>query len=177
MAILPDVVPDLFASIMINTTWTPGKVTLSGHNRAQSFEEQRPKGKTGWNTVHHGPKPFAFTASFFLADADDLDQWEIVQKLLESSLSGPKPKVLYLYHPDLIRNKILDAVVEEIGGFVHDGKNGTTVAVKFREYRPPKERPATKPAAGKPRTGDTSIDPNAAAKRELAALLDQAKAP
>ena len=96
--------------------------------------------------------------------------------MLASSLEGASPKALAIYHPDLARNKITDVVVESIGVLQHDGKNGATVVVKFLEYRPPKPKPAKKAAAGKA-AGTSRPDPNADAKRELAALLAQAKAP
>ena len=67
-------------------------------------------------------------------------------------------------------------------GMVHDGKGGASVTVTFKEYRPAKPKASQKPgakAAGKSSGAgagpNAKPDPNAKAKAELAALVDQAK--
>lgn len=178
MATTPNTHPDIYKSILLGGVFSPGTVTLSGFDRVHAWEDQRPKGAMGENTINHGPKNAGFTATFFLADLEDVAQWDDFQRLISSTVDGQKPQALPAYHPDLVRNKITDVVVESIGGFVHDGKNGASVTVKFKEYRPPKPKPAAKAGAAKKKADAQSRpDPNAEAKRELAALVEQARKP
>lgn len=181
MATTPGTHPLIYRSINIGGRDSPGTVVLSGHERSPvKWETQRPKGSTGAFTVAQGSDPASFTASFFLATLEDVEAWDEFQRHLESSLAGPKPQSMAVFHPDLVRNRIVDVVVDKIGGFKHDGKNGATVDVKFLEYRPAKPKAATKPGQRAGAQADTAgqrVDPNAAAKRELAALLEQARRP
>lgn len=180
MATTPSTHTDLYTAVMIGGVFSPGTVKLSGFERKHSWEVQRPKGTTGEVTINHGPKNGGFTAEFYLADLEDVAAWDEFQRMLAASIEGPKPRALPAYHPDLVRNKIVDVVVESIGGFVHDANGGARVTCKFLEYRPPRPKPAAKPDAGKARKGANAgnrPDPNADAKRELQALIDQAKAP
>jgi hypothetical protein len=171
--------PDIYRSLILGGAGveTPGTVKLSGHERTHKWDRQRPKGTAGEFTVNQGPNNGGFTATFFLADLEDVTRWDECAKLIASTVDGPKPVALGVYHPDLVRQRITDVVCESLGGLQHDSKGGATVVVKFLEYRPPKPKPAAKPTA---RTGTTTVerpDPNASAKRELAELLAQAKAP
>jgi hypothetical protein len=179
MTTTPHTHPDLYMSVYVGGLKSPGKVTLSGYERDHDWDVQKAKGSTGATTVNHGPSNGGFTASFYLADFEDCEAWDDFQLMLASSVEGPKPKALAAYHPDLVRNKILDVVVKSIGTMVHDGKGGATVVCKFIEYKPPKAKPAVKAdATGKARTGTTTVnDPNAARKAELAALVAQAQLP
>jgi hypothetical protein len=178
MATTPGTHPLLYTSINLGGVDSPGVVTLSGFPREHSWEDQKAKGTTGASTVNHGPKNSGFTASFYLADLEDVEAWDEFQKLISSTVDGPKPKALSAYHPDLVRNKITDVVCESIGGMQHAENGGMTVVVKFREYKPPKPKPAVKAAAAsKAQTTSRKPDPNAAAKAELAALLEQARKP
>lgn len=177
MATNPVIHPDLYSAILLGNMFSPGTVTLSGHERAQRWEKQTPDGATGFFTVHKGDAARGFTAEFFLADLAQVEAWDEFQKVCESTVSGPKPRPLAAYHPDLVRNRIGDVVLESIGGFIHDGKGGARVTVKFLEYRPPKPKPASRPAPSNGKAPANRNDPNAQAKAELAALLEQAKAP
>src|SRR5690606_10891447 len=136
----------------------------------------KPKGQTGAVTVNRGPANGGFTATFYLADETDVAGWDSFSALIASTVEGPKPKALSVYHPDLARNKITDVVVESLGILNHDGKGGANVTVKFLDFRPPKPKPAKKAAAGAPAKRER-LDPNAARKAELAALLEQARSP
>lgn len=176
MATAPHTHPDLYKSIYIGGVLSPGKVTLSGFDRDHDWDVQKAKGSTGATTVNRGPANGGFVASFYLADLEDLSAWDDFQTMLAASVEGAKPKALAAYHPDLVRNKILDVVVKSIGGFTHDGKGGATVVCKFIEYRPPKAKPAVKAGAAA-KAQPKAPDPNAAAKAELSALLAQAKEP
>src|SRR5690606_22508548 len=91
-------------------------------------------------------------------------------------------QALPIYHPDLARNHFTEVSVASIGGMIHDGVGGAIVIVDFIEYKPPKPKPVVK-AAAKPGAssaapiGPPKPDPNAAAKAELAALLEEARRP
>jgi hypothetical protein len=183
---LPYEIGALLRVLVIGTLTTPGSVVLSGHDRNEDWDVQAAKGSTGASSKLNG-KPIArFSATFSLAgdgedEVDDFEQWETCQRLLESTVNGPTPTALPIYHPDLARQRITEASVESIGGLVYDGKGGATVTVKFIEYRPPKKKPVAKAQAkGGSRGGNSAVladDPNAAAKRELAGLVAEAKRP
>ncbi|HEY3499765.1 MAG TPA: hypothetical protein VGK73_33970 [Polyangiaceae bacterium] len=172
----PHTHPELYRSLLLDGQPSPGVVTLSNCERQHGWEKQSPKGQAGEFTVNKGPKNSAVVASFYLVDDTDVGGWDSYAAMLSSTVDGPKPKAMSAYHPDLARNKITDLVVESIGILQHDGKGGAHVTVKFLEFRPPKPKPASKAAAAPPAKAKRP-DPNAAAKRELAALLEQAKVP
>jgi hypothetical protein len=172
----PHTHPELYRSIILGGQASPGVVTLSNCDRKHDWDVQKPKGQTGAVTVNRGPANGGFTAVFYLADDTDVAGWDTFSALIASTVDGPKPKALSVYHPDLARNKITDVVCESLGVLNHDGKGGAHATVKFLEFRPPKPKPAAKAAAGVPAKAKRP-DPNAAAKAELAALLEQAKAP
>lgn len=174
MATNPTTHPDIYQPITVNGTNSPGKVTLSGYSRTQEWEQSKPKGSTGTSTLNRGAKNNGFTASFFLADEEDQAAWDDFQKMLDDSVSGPKPRALLIFHPDLLRLRKVDFVLESIGEMQHDGKGGCTVVCKFLDYSPPRPKPPAKAEAG---GRSSATDPNAARKRELAALLEQAKKP
>jgi hypothetical protein len=101
--------------------------------------------------------------------------------------NGPTPIALPIYHPDLARNKFTEVVNGGVGGMRHDGKGGRLVQVTFQEHKPPKPKPSAK-AKAKPaqtyantneggRSPPAPEDPNAAAKRELSGLVDEARKP
>lgn len=176
MSTSPHTHPELYRSIILGGQPSPGVVTLSNCDRKHDWDVQKPKGQTGAVTVNRGPANGGFTATFYLADDTDVAGWDSFAALCSSTVDGPKPKAMSVYHPDLARNKITDVVVESLGILQHDGKGGAHVTVKFLEFRPPKPKPASKAAAGTPAKAKRP-DPNAAAKAELAALLAQAKSP
>lgn len=174
----PHTHPEMYKSLIIGDMQTPGTVTLSDFAFEHSWEEQQAKGSTGTTTLNRGRKPGRFTATFYLADLEEMDAWDVVQRRLAASVEGPKPKSMLIVHPDLLRQRVIDFVLVSISGMQHDGKGGATVVCKFLEYRPPKPKPAAKPDAAAPRRGTATVnDPNAQRKAELAALLEQAKRP
>ena len=161
---------------------SPGVVKLSGHDRNKKWDIKSAKGQAGATTTLQGDDPAQFTATFYLAGDDEdgsseLDEWGAFQALIEATTNGPKPVALPIYHPDLVRNRITEVVNAGVSGMVHDGKGGATVTVKFIEYKPPKKKPAAKPQAKPGAAPNAKPDPNAAAKRELAALLEEARKP
>lgn len=174
MSTSPYTHPNLYKTLVVGGSPSPGKVTLSGHDREHRWEVRAPKGAEGDLVINHGKATSKFTASFFLADLEDIEAWDDWVRPLVTSAESQAPKALTVYHPDLARNKITDAVVENVGGIVHDPKNGATVTVKFIEYRAKKARPSVNPVASKAAKKD---DPNAKIKAELAALVEQANHP
>lgn len=181
---LPYLYDEEYSVILLGTVTSPGKVTISEHDRPENWAITQAKGSTGASTRLNGRAPGKFKASFYLADQDDFDRWEDFQKLIESTTNGPKPFALPIYHPDLARNHFTEVTNGGISGMVHDGLGGATIVVTFLEYLPPKPKPAAKPTAkpssGGGRVGTTTVDkpdPNAAAKAELAELLAVARRP
>lgn len=180
MATSPATHPEIYKTLIVNGSESPGAVKLSDFAFEQDWEEQKPKGSTGASSLNRGRKLVRFTATFMLADLEDFEAWDEFDRTLKASVGGPKPRAMLITHPDLLRQGAIDFVVTSIGGMQHDGKGGATVVCKFLEYRPPKPKPAAKPDAqsSATRRGTTTVnDPNAQRKAELAALLEQAKAP
>ena len=159
---------DQFDTIILAGLNSPGVVTLSGHDREIDWDVKTGPGTTGGTTTLKAQKLVEFTAAFYLADADDWNEWPAFQTVVESSVKG-KGAGLDVYHPDLARNGINTVVMKKIGGVVHDKKGGQTITVTFLEYRPPKPA-VVSPASAKAKTEN---DPDAAAKAELTALTAQ----
>jgi hypothetical protein len=174
---------DLYRFSLGGKTWI-GEVTLSGHDRNQQWDVKAAKGQDGATSSRGGEPVGQFEATFHISngpgnDVDEFAAWDEYQAHIESTTSGATPVALPVYHPDLARNRYTSVVNGGVGGMVHDGKGGATVKVKFLEYRPPKKKPVKKAESkGAAATGPSARpDPNAAAKAELAALWDQARAP
>ncbi len=163
--------PDLYDVIDLAGTKSPGQVKLSGHDREIDWDIKTGAGQSGATTTLKAEKLVTFTASFFLSDADDFAAWPAFPALIKTSISG-KGKALDVYHPDLDRQGIKSVVMASIGGVVHDGKGGQTIAVKLLEYKPPKPVKVTPFGS----TNKKGPDPNAAANAELAQLTAQYQA-
>lgn len=167
---------EFYDAIILAGKRSPGKVTLSGHDREYEWDVKKVPGQKGATTTFKGDQPAKFTASFFLlrdesVGVDDFEEWPAFVGLIESAIAGKTPKGLDIYHPDLVINKITTVVPTKIGGVVHDGKGGQTIAIEFLEYSPPK------PAGGtlsKTATKDAKkTDPDAALLAELDGLTKQ----
>lgn len=162
----------LFNSIVLAGKRSPGVVTISGHDREIDWDVKVGQGVDGATTTIKAIPPIKFTCTFSLLKDEGLginqfEEWETFAKVIKATVKGATPKAVDIYHPDLASNDIKSVCYATIGGKVHDGKGGQTVAVKFQEYRQPK--PAPKTAAG----SKSKIDPNADVKRELAILTAQ----
>jgi len=174
---------------IFGTMRSPGRCVIAGHDIVKNWNSKPAKGSTGASDTLDGDNPRDFTITYSLADdaavegadaVSEFDLWDKWQAYLETTVNGPKPFALPIYHPDLARVRITEATIKKIGGRVYDGKGGASHTVTFKEYKPPKKKKAAtatgkganatagNPAAAKP-------DPNAAAKAELAALVAQAK--
>ncbi len=160
---------ELYNSVLLGGVKSPGKVTLSGHDRKAEWDVKNGVGVTGATTTLKSIPPIEFTASFYLVrdDAQGIDQfadWPAFLAVVESTINGTKPKAVDIYHPDLASQNppIISVCKGTVGGVVHDGKGGQTIVIKFQEYRAPK------PAGGTPiGSSKKPVDPNADVKAEL----------
>lgn len=172
---------ELFESIVLGNVRSPGKVTLSGHDRKVNWDVKKGAGQSGATTTLSDVPPVEVTATFYLLkdvsqNIDDFADWDTFVEVVNSTVSGPEPKALDVYHPDLARNDIKSVVKVLVGGFTYDDKGGATVVVKFLEYRPPKPKGGTpngSSSAARTKTKITPPDPNQAALDELARLTAQ----
>lgn len=156
---------DLYNAIVLGGTSSPGMVKLSGHDREIGWDVKKGPGQSGATTTRTSEDPVEFTATFTLTDVDDFDAWPAFRTLLLSTVSGATPKALDVYHPDLAANDIKSVVLKSLGGVMHAGQGGQTIAVKLLEYRPPKPKGGT-PSGSKAK----KPDPDQAALDELARL-------
>lgn len=174
---------ELFLKMQVGDRMSPGVVTLSGHDRERNWDVKASKGSDGGTSSLNGAPVGGFTATFYLVrdyrdGVDEFEEWDQFQAYLDSLTDGNKPKVVTVYHPDLARQKFTEVSIKKIYGIVYDSTGGGTAKVDFIEYRPPKPKKVkspkdypSDPAKAKP------PDPNAAAKAELASLLEEAKRP
>lgn len=177
----PGTHPDLYRSIVLGSHVSPGTVTLSGHDREWDWQVNEAKASVGATSVLNGSSVGQFQASFFLASVADQIAWSAFQRVLESTVTGPTPKALPVYHPDLAANGFAEVCVAHIGGALRDTQGGMTVQVKFIEHRPATPKPSAQATGGGGGSGGTSgaggnpdkdsYDPNAERKKELEALL------
>lgn len=163
-----------YDAILLAGKRSPGRVTLSGHDRAFDWDVKKVKGAGGASTSYNGDDPTEFQASFYLVrdDAegiDDLEGWPEFVGIVKSAIAGASVKALDVYHPDLVANGITQVVPKKIGGAVHDGKGGQTITITFLEYRAPK------PAGGAVRGSKKKPDPDQALLDEVAKLTTQYK--
>ncbi len=147
---------------------SPGVVKLSGHKRKVEWDVKQAKGQKRASTELKAIPLVEFTCEFFLADEEDFAEWPAFLDLINSTVAGPKPTALDIYHPDLAEQDINSVVKGETQGTKHDGKGGQTKVVVFQEYGAPTPKGGS-PSASKS-TAKKENDPNAAALAELAAL-------
>lgn len=180
------------SKFVLGNRLSPGVVKFTGHDRKEKWDIKDAKGQDGASTSLQGKPIGQFTATIYLVDdgadgTNDFEDWDSFQRLIESTTNGPKPQSLSIYHPDLARNGFTSVVMSSISGMQYDGRGGATVVVEFIEYRPPKPKPAAKAQPGSGGNTTPTItngyraqpppDPNAAAKRELDSLVDEASRP
>jgi hypothetical protein len=132
---------DLYNSIVLDGLVSPGKVTLSGHDRKIKWDIQISPYAQGARMRLIGIPPVEFSASFFLLrdvgqGIDDYKMWPAFLAKINSTVVGRTPKALTISHPDLAANDILSVVKAQVGGATYDGKGGMIVVVKFQEYKP-----------------------------------------
>lgn len=161
---------DLFRTVLLGDVETPGEVvSITGHDRKVDWDVKAASGQVGASTTLKGLPLREVTVTIYLADQDDFNAWPACRTALLSTISGPKPKAIDIYHPDISANDIASVVLSSIGGVVHDKKGGQTIIIKLQEYKPPK------PKGGSPSGSKGSSkgpDPNAEKLAQLAALTD-----
>lgn len=172
---------ELYESIVLAGVASPGRVTLSGHDRVIGWDVKKGAGQSGATTTRTSEDPVEFTCTFYLVKdvsqgIDDFQAWPSFLKVLRSTVAEKEPKALDVYHPDLASNDIKSVVLKSVGGTVHDGKGGQTIAVKLLEYRPPKPKGGTPKGSKTTAKKTTAPDPNQAALDELARLTKQYQA-
>lgn len=149
-------------------------VTLYGHDRRIEWDVKVGPFLSGATVTRKSTPPVEFSASFYLVKdpgraVDDFAAWDEFVRTIKSTVQGPKPKALPIYHPDLAANDIAAVVMAEIGGMQYDGLGGATIVVKFQEYFPPRLQ------GGTPK-GASEGDPNAPLKATVNALTLQYQA-
>lgn len=162
---------DLYNVIKLAGVASPGKVTLSGHDKKVGWDIKKGPGTSGASMTRTSEDPVEVTCTFYLATFEDIQAWPSFDGLIRSSTSGATPKALEIYHPDLVSQGITSVVLSSFGGVVHDGKGGQTIVVKLLEYKPPKAKGGSPTPKAKPQPDPN--DPNAAALRQLDALTKQ----
>lgn len=165
--------PDLFDVVELGGVESPGVVKITGHDRKVNWDVKAGSGQSGATTTLKDIPPVEITLTIYMADDDDFDDWPAFREQVKSTISGPKPKALEIYHPDLASQGITSVCQGTMGGIVHDGKGGRTVVIKLQEYKPPKKKTGS-PSGSSSKT--SAPDPNAAALAQLAALTAQYKA-
>lgn len=175
--------------IVLGTMRSPGVCKILGGDRLEDWDIKKAAGQAGASSTLKGKPLGEFEIEFYLADDSatpdehsDFEVWEKFQRLCESTTSGPTPVTLPIFHPDLARARYTEVVLRSMGLAIHDGRGGRTHKVKFGEHKPPKPKAPAKAKQGRYAetegdigTGRRAEDPNEAAKRELASLVDQAK--
>lgn len=174
---------DLFAAIELAGVRSPGQVTISNHDRKAVWDVKSGPSQKGATMDLKEIPPIEFTCVFELfldieESPNEFEQWETFQALIESTINGPTPKALDIYHPDLAANQITSVVKAKVGGMVRDKNDPgkATVTVAFQEYAPPKKKGGSPNGSGNKKPDPKKPDPNAAANAELAALVEQYKA-
>ena len=157
---------DLFNTIELAGRVSPGVVkSMTGHDRKVNWDVKDGAGQSGASSTLKSIPLRVVTVTFYLATDDDLYSWPAFRDILLSTVRGPKPIALDVYHPDLAAVNISSVTLANLGGPVHDGKGGQTIAVQLQEYAPPKPKGGSATGSKK-----AAVDPNAAANAELAAL-------
>lgn len=193
----PSDIDEDISTIVLGTTRSPGVCTITGLKDAPKWDIKDAEGQVGASTSLKGKPIGSFSCSFYLVDdgsagESQFDAWESFRRLIKSTVDGSKPVALPISNPDVNAAGYTEVVLGNGGieGPQYDGRGGATYVVEFMQYRPPKPKPAAK-ATPKP-SGTTQNysntdegprypppkpDPNADAKRELAALTDEASRP
>lgn len=167
---------DLYDVLDLAGTKSPGQCTISQAAREENWDVKEAKGKSGAKTERQGRKVARFTTTFKLTDREDYEAWPPFLALIKSTVDGPKPKALDVYHPNLAELDITSGSLAKLNNAQHDGKGGCSYAVDWIQYAPAKKAGGSPDGSTAWTKGNKKADPNAAAEAELKKLLDQAKA-
>lgn len=168
--------PAAYDHIILGDALSPGVVKLSGHDRKIGWDIKKGSGQSGATTTRSSDDPVEFTCTFFLADREDFEAWPDFLAVINSTVAGPTPKAVDIYHPDLAENEIKSVVLSGKVGTTHDGLGGQTKTVKFLEYRPPKKKGGSPKGSKSGSPAKKAPDPNQAALDEIARLTAQYQA-
>lgn len=174
---------ELYSAIVLAGVRSPGQVKLSGHDRKVVWDVKAGPSQKGATMDLKEIPPIEFTATFTLfldleESPNEFELWDEFEALIETSVNGPTPKALDIYHPDLASRGITSVVKATVGGMVRDDNDPgrATVTVKFQEYAPPKKKGGSPSGSSTKKPDPKKPDPNAAANAELEALVEQYKA-
>jgi hypothetical protein len=168
--------PDVIDRVKLAGKWSPGFVKFSGHELAAVWDVKKGNGIKGASMTLKEIPPIEFSATFSLPTAEDAAEWNAFRDLIKSTIASSQTKALDIEHPDINELDIASVVMRSLGGRARDGQGGQTITVKFQVYAPPQKKGGS-PSGSKSGTGKSPapLDPNAAAKAELAALLARYK--
>lgn len=167
--------PELY-NLKLNDVLSPGKCTLSGHSYVIEWDVQKGAALKGATLALKGIPLRTFTATFELFEPEDIAAWPEYEKILYSSVpASGDPVALRVEHPDLASRRITAVVLAELGGVEHGDDGRQKIVVKFQQYGPPKKKSGSPGSTSKSGTNPKKVDPNAAAKAELEALLAEYK--
>jgi hypothetical protein len=82
--------PEIYDVIVLAGVTSPGKVTLSGHDKVVKWDVKEGQGLNGASTTLKSQPPVEFTCSFYLADEADKAAWPAFRALIESTLTTKK---------------------------------------------------------------------------------------
>lgn len=167
---------EAYNHIILAGVRSPGIVRkITGHDRKVGWDIKKGPGQSGASMTRTSEEPVPFTVEIYLADREDFDAWPAFLALINSTVSGPTPKALDCYHPDLVEQGISSVVKDTSFGTEHDGLGGQIKRVRLIEYRPPKAKGGSPSGSkAKPKKADPDPnDPNYAALQELKRLTDE----
>ena len=156
-----------WSKIYIDGMWSPGLITLSGHERATKGDVKQADGQKGATMTRKGVQAGEFEADHYLSSEEEWDQWDAYQAMLEQSNTTKPPKGLAVFHPDLARNHYTSVVTASIGEVRLDGLGGGSIKVKFQEHCPP-VKVAPSNASAKPDPNDPIVKATQELKDALA---------
>ena len=159
--------PALYNVVELGGVQSPGRVTITGHDRKQGWDIKEGQWAEGRDDNALDGRPCRVHLLVLPGGPRDFDAWPTFLATVNSTADGAAPLALDIYHPDLAEVGITSVVKATVAGTTHDGMGGQTKVVKFLEYRPPA------PARGSPKGSKASAkapNPNQAALDELARL-------
>ena len=174
---------NLFYKLTAGDKDSPGKiVAITDCDREWVWDEKKPTKQEGVDAILHGVKRGIVAVTFWLwkdydTNIDHFELWDAFQDQLESFNSGPEARAFEVYHPVLSRQGYTELRLKKIYGqqFLPTGE--ALVRVDFSQHLPPREKKPVKVAASQVSPISKKVDPNAAAKAELAALVKEAQEP
>lgn len=168
---------EAYDHVILGGVRSPGQLRkITGHDRKIGWDIKKGPGQSGASMTRTSEDPVPFELEFFLASREDFDAWPAFRGLIDSTVSGPVPKALDIYHPDLVENLITSVVKDTSFGTQHDGLGGQVKKIRLIEYKPAKAKggsPSGSSSKPKSKANPDPNDPNAAALAELARLTDE----